>query len=163
MHGTVGAMPSTCGAKNRAGKPCKKAPVKGRTRCRNHGGKSTGPTTAEGKAASMQAVTDHGAYAKLDAFERLLAAHDLLEPYMAADGTPKLERELRFARAKLVRAAQDPDVSLGAVMHVLGEIRQLAATEKNINPGTGLGGKSFEFRVSVVGEAPPEAVRAEEP
>ena len=32
--------PTRCGAKNRQGNPCQKWPIKGRTRCRNHGGKS---------------------------------------------------------------------------------------------------------------------------
>jgi hypothetical protein len=31
-----------CGAKTRAGTPCKSAPVRGRTRCRMHGGTSPG-------------------------------------------------------------------------------------------------------------------------
>ena len=41
-----------CGAKTRAGKPCiRKALANGR--CPNHGGLSTGPKTAEGKARSL--------------------------------------------------------------------------------------------------------------
>lgn len=32
-----------CGAKTRAGTPCRKAALKGKSRCRNHGGKSPGP------------------------------------------------------------------------------------------------------------------------
>lgn len=32
-----------CGAKTRSGHPCKKPPMKGKKRCANHGGKSTGP------------------------------------------------------------------------------------------------------------------------
>ena len=39
----------TCGARTRAGHPCRrKGTGKGR-RCRNHGGKSTGPRTIEGR------------------------------------------------------------------------------------------------------------------
>ena len=34
--------PSRCGAKTRAGAPCKTPPVRGRTRCRMHGGMSPG-------------------------------------------------------------------------------------------------------------------------
>lgn len=37
-----------CGAKTRSGKPCKAKVVKGRKRCRLHGGLSTGPKTVEG-------------------------------------------------------------------------------------------------------------------
>jgi hypothetical protein len=39
-----------CGAKTRAGHPCRRSIIPGRKRCRNHGGLSTGPRTAEGKA-----------------------------------------------------------------------------------------------------------------
>ncbi len=39
----------TCGAKTRAGAPCRQRPIAARTRCRLHGGKSTGPKTAEGR------------------------------------------------------------------------------------------------------------------
>jgi hypothetical protein len=45
----------TCGAKTRKGTPCQaKALANGR--CRNHGGLSTGPRTAEGKARSLAAL-----------------------------------------------------------------------------------------------------------
>lgn len=39
-----------CGAKTRAGTPCKSAAIFENGRCKFHGGLSTGPTTAEGKA-----------------------------------------------------------------------------------------------------------------
>ncbi len=38
-----------CGAKTRAGTPCRMVVVEGRDRCRLHGGMSTGPKTAEGR------------------------------------------------------------------------------------------------------------------
>ena len=37
---TTYVAPVRCGAKNRQGNPCQKWPIKGRNRCRNHGGKS---------------------------------------------------------------------------------------------------------------------------
>jgi hypothetical protein len=46
-----------CGAKTRAGWPCRGVPVyrptgyRGKARCRMHGGRSTGPRTEAGKAA----------------------------------------------------------------------------------------------------------------
>lgn len=40
--------PTRCGAQTRTGSPCKALAVRGRRRCRNHGGLSTGPQTAEG-------------------------------------------------------------------------------------------------------------------
>ena len=42
--------PGPCGAKTRKGTPCRALCLPGRTRCRHHGGTSTGPRTAEGKA-----------------------------------------------------------------------------------------------------------------
>jgi hypothetical protein len=41
-----------CGAKTRTGRPCKRRTVRGNRRCPNHGGLSTGPKTAEGKATA---------------------------------------------------------------------------------------------------------------
>lgn len=35
-------MATKCGAKNRAGQPCEKWAIRGKKRCANHGGKSTG-------------------------------------------------------------------------------------------------------------------------
>jgi hypothetical protein len=40
----------TCGAQTRKGEPCVARVVPGKRRCRFHGGLSTGPRTAEGKA-----------------------------------------------------------------------------------------------------------------
>jgi hypothetical protein len=40
----------TCDAKTRTGAPCKRRPISGRRRCRNHGGLSTGAITPEGRA-----------------------------------------------------------------------------------------------------------------
>lgn len=42
-----------CGAKTRTGAPCKRQPIPGKKRCRNHGGLSTGPRTVEGKAKAL--------------------------------------------------------------------------------------------------------------
>ncbi len=44
----------TCGAKTRAGTPCKRKDLYLNGRCRLHGGLSTGPTTPEGKAKAAQ-------------------------------------------------------------------------------------------------------------
>ena len=39
-----------CGARTRSGGRCRGLRVIGKRRCRMHGGKSTGPTTSEGRA-----------------------------------------------------------------------------------------------------------------
>ena len=49
-----------CLAKTRQGTPCQNPVVTGRNRCRMHGGKSTGPRTAERKARVAAAHTKHG-------------------------------------------------------------------------------------------------------
>src|SRR6056297_2160612 len=53
-----------CGAKTRSGEPCKKAAMKGRSRCRNHGGASTGPRTEAGRARIAAAQLKHGRLTK---------------------------------------------------------------------------------------------------
>lgn len=44
-----------CGARTRKGTPCRAKSEPGKRRCRFHGGKSTGPTTPEGKARIAEA------------------------------------------------------------------------------------------------------------
>lgn len=56
---STAAGPDTCGAKTRAGTPCKNLPMKN-GRCRMHGGASTGRKTQEGIARWRAAVTIHG-------------------------------------------------------------------------------------------------------
>ena len=54
--------PRRCGAKTRSGAPCAKYPIAGKRRCRLHGGASTGPKTAEGRARIAAANTKHGRF-----------------------------------------------------------------------------------------------------
>ena len=51
-----------CGARTRSGCPCR-APAMPNGRCRMHGGRSTGPRTAEGMERLRTARTKHGAHA----------------------------------------------------------------------------------------------------
>ena len=51
-----------CGAKTRSGRPCAKYRMSGKRRCRLHGGLSTGPRTAEGRARIAAAQFKHGRY-----------------------------------------------------------------------------------------------------
>ena len=53
-----------CSAKTRSGNPCQKPPMKGKNRCRLHGGLSTGPRTVEGKARIAAAHYKHGRRSK---------------------------------------------------------------------------------------------------
>ena len=54
--------PLTCGAKTRSGRPCKNFPVRNKRRCKLHGGLSTGPRTAAGKARIAATHYKHGRY-----------------------------------------------------------------------------------------------------
>jgi hypothetical protein len=58
-----------CGAKTRRGTRCQ-GPAMANGRCRMHGGKSTGPRTAEGLERSRRARWIHGEYSRLGAAER---------------------------------------------------------------------------------------------
>src|SRR5690349_19011622 len=60
-----------CGAKTRRGTPCQCAALRGKRRCRLHGGRSTGPRTLEGLARLRAVNTKHGRYSAPNlAFER---------------------------------------------------------------------------------------------
>jgi hypothetical protein len=64
-HGNPPGDPSTaprCGARTRQNQPCRAPAVRGRRRCRMHGGRSTGPRTPEGNALSARARWKHGRY-----------------------------------------------------------------------------------------------------
>lgn len=58
----IGRMPlpppseaSLCGARTRSGSRCRRRPVPGKSRCRLHGGRSTGAKTAEGRRRIAEA------------------------------------------------------------------------------------------------------------
>src|ERR1039457_1256504 len=53
-----------CGARTRKGTPCGCPAVRGKKRCRMHGGLSTGPRTAAGLARSKRARWKHGRYSE---------------------------------------------------------------------------------------------------
>jgi hypothetical protein len=65
------ALIPRCGARTRAGCPCRAPAIHGKLRCRMHGGRSTGPRTADGMARLRAARTTHGDYgADARAFNR---------------------------------------------------------------------------------------------
>jgi hypothetical protein len=59
-----------CGAKNRRGGACQSPAMRGKRRCRLHGGLSTGPRTPEGRERCRQAATKHGFYSRAAKEER---------------------------------------------------------------------------------------------
>jgi hypothetical protein len=66
-YGNPPGDPSTarrCGARarTRGNQPCRAPALKGKRRCRMHGGRSTGPRTPEGRERSTRARWTHGSY-----------------------------------------------------------------------------------------------------
>ena len=57
-------MQNICLAKTRHGTACQKPPLRGKKRCRLHGGLSSGPRTTEGKAKIAAAHYKHGRRSK---------------------------------------------------------------------------------------------------
>ena len=53
-----------CGARTKGGEPCQRPAVARTGRCPNHGGKSAGPRTEEGRAKIAAVHTKHGRLTK---------------------------------------------------------------------------------------------------
>ncbi len=128
--------------------------MKGKKRCRNHGGASTGPKTDEGKMRAAANATQHGAYAQLGPYERMLAQHDPAL-FAAIPTETSLERELRFARMKLAQLVEQGKGG-SVIAELLAQVRLLAAAQNEIRPGGDATGK-FEITFRVVGEDAPPA------
>ena len=77
-----------CLAKTKSGTPCQKHPIVGKSRCRLHGGLSTGPRTPEGKAACVAAHWKHGQRSKayVEARKQIWAELRRVERSMRASG-----------------------------------------------------------------------------
>ncbi len=78
-----------CGAKTRAGTPCKRAVVSGKARCPLHGGRSTGPRTEAGRTKIAALHTTHA---------RLLKGRRAEAKRRAAEGR-RIRAELRDLEA----------------------------------------------------------------
>ncbi len=77
-----------CGARTRRGTACQKPPLAGKTKCRLHGGLSTDPRTAEGKARIAAAQWKHGRRSKkfVEMRKKIWADLRAVEAKMRADG-----------------------------------------------------------------------------
>ncbi len=94
-----------CGARTRGGCPCRAPAIHGKLRCRMHGGRSTGPRTAEGMARLRAARTVHGAYgAEMRARNR----HDLTALRRGQVGNDALRCGDRLPADLAVRLLQMP-------------------------------------------------------
>lgn len=79
-----------CGALNRQGEPCKRAPAKGKTRCKLHGGKSKG-----GKESKR---FSHGIYSSVLTPDEL-SIQDALSARLSS-----VDDEINLIRVRLLRA-----------------------------------------------------------
>ena len=77
-----------CLALTRRGTACQKTPLKGKKRCRLHGGLSIGPKTLEGKVRIAQAHYRHGRRSKkfVEARAKIWAELREIERRMKMDG-----------------------------------------------------------------------------
>ena len=77
-----------CSAKTRRGTACQKPPMKGKKRCRNHGGASSGPKTSKGRAKIAQTHFKHGKRSKrfVEQRKKIWAELRKIERRMKLDG-----------------------------------------------------------------------------
>ncbi len=69
-----------CDAKSKRTKQqCRNPAIRGKTKCRHHGGRSTGSKTAEGKARQVAANTKHGRETRAIRAERSAKLAELYE------------------------------------------------------------------------------------
>lgn len=89
-----------CGARSRqkGGQPCAAFVVRGRKRCRMHGGLSTGPRTPEGLERSRRARWKHGRYSREAIEARRLANQETWEQAKARFAREERRRDSRQAR-----------------------------------------------------------------
>ena len=83
-----------CLARTRAGTPYRNWSMKNKTRCRLHGGKSTGPRTPEGLERSRKVNWKHGKFSEEAIAERRRVAAErrrisrILDPILRGKGIP---------------------------------------------------------------------------
>ena len=114
--GTMNPMHTAprCGARTRSGGTCCAPVVRGKRRCRIHGGKSTGPRTPEGQERSRRARWKHGRYYRED--QEAARETRWNDPgYVEA---PRLAAMRRFARED-ARAARKQTAEWRALMRRL--------------------------------------------
>jgi hypothetical protein len=83
------ALAPRCGARTRAGCPCRSPAIHGKLRCRMHGGRSPGPRTPEGRDKVRAAHTIHG---DAGAEARAKNHHRQAKPAQACTGAGRWQR-----------------------------------------------------------------------
>ncbi len=93
-----------CGAKTRAGTPCKRFGNLRNGRCKLHGGRSTGARTEEGKRAVRDAHTTHGETPPRKWLRFTRDARDMIALFKVAYPTDEDDgREQRSAERRVVK------------------------------------------------------------
>lgn len=126
----VGKQPhATCGAKTRAGHPCRNGPMSN-GRCRMHGGKSTGAPKD-----NKNAVT-HGAYERI-IIDNLPEEEKLMFAQLTAE--MELDQEIKIQRLKLVRLLARPAMDEAerdkGIVIITEQIRKLVETKHKLTGG----------------------------
>jgi glucans biosynthesis protein len=89
-----------CGARTRRHQPCQAPAIKGKKRCRMHGGLSTGPTP-DGLERSRRARWKHGRFCRAAIEARRVVRWETRE-----EGMARLERESRRDKRRMARDTQ---------------------------------------------------------
>lgn len=98
-----------CGAKTRSGEPCKRHSVPGSTRCKLHGGRSTGPRNQTGNRNAARPGS---------LYSRFLSDEE--QGIAASIELGNVDEELRLTRIRLMRALQREN-DLGDTLEVESE------------------------------------------
>jgi hypothetical protein len=99
-----------CGARTRAGCPCRAPALRGKARCRMHGGASTGPSTAEGLERLRAARTTHGHYAAPARAQRRFLLTFIRRAQVQYDAMRLADRLPQAARVRLL--ALPPELAM---------------------------------------------------
>jgi hypothetical protein len=114
-HGNTPGNPATaarCGARTRAGTPCRAPALRAKLRCRMHGGRSCGPPTLDGLARVRAARTQHGRYGAVERRFRRWLRQYVTNGYRSARAMPDQRARAHF----LMRAGEPIPAALLAAM-----------------------------------------------
>jgi hypothetical protein len=131
-HGNAPGDPSTaprCGARcsSRAGQPCRGPAMRGKRRCRRHGGRSAGPRTHAGRERSRRAHWLHGRYSAEARASRVAAAIEREAQRDADRVIAKL-----FPRRLTPHPGYEPMVPLPASSRVRGVLKHHSCTDRSV-------------------------------
>jgi hypothetical protein len=105
-----------CNAKSKRTKQqCRNPAIKGKTKCKHHGGRSTGSKSPEGKARQIAANTKHGNETRAIREERSAKLAELYELEM-------LGRELGLISGGMVGRKPRPLDMLRTVVNICGDL-----------------------------------------